>query len=258
MTKEHSFYHLAYPMFSGRLSRPGVYQIHGDIQGTCVSLGSDVFLTAGHVARELESQKETTLVGIFAADESHMWAAPIENYEHLRCDLSVLRIERPASPYREQILTLAWSTEPLGWCDDVETYGYAYGLHKGSRTTVLLRAFKGHVVCDPTDFTLAGETFHAYELSFSAPRGLSGAPLFTHRERLLAHGIIIGNSTSSMLVFDSQEVERSSREVVRVERYESLSLGVAVHGREILATKSRLLGGTIRDHLEAQNKLVSA
>jgi hypothetical protein len=258
MTKEHSFYHLAYPMFSGKLVRPSVYQIQGDIQGTCISIGANTFVTAGHVAKELESRHEPALVGIFAADESHMWAAPIESYEHLRCDLSLVRIEAPHAPYSEQILTLAWSSEPLGWCDNVETYGYAYGLHQATRTTVLLRAFKGYVVCDPTDFTRSGESFHAYELSFGVPRGLSGAPLFTHEKKLLVHGVIIGNSSSSMLVFDSKEVEQRTGHVVRVERYESLNLGIAVHGREVLGLESKLLRGTIGAHLQAQKKLVSA
>src|SRR5437773_12310293 len=64
----------------------------------------------------------------------------------------------------------------LAGATGVETYGYAYGLHRApDRSAVILRAFKGHVVSDPLKFSLPSDSrsFHAYELSFAAPRGLS-------------------------------------------------------------------------------------
>jgi hypothetical protein len=140
--------------------------------------------------------------------------------------------------------------------EEARTIGYAYGLQEvDGEKTIVTRAFQGRLVARVNRFKPLGhrgDVFPVYEMSFAAPRGLSGSPLLSAQGSIVVHGLMIGNSDSRMLVFASQETVQESRETTRVEHYESLSLGIATQGPFIMSLESRLLGTTIERHLEAQ------
>lgn len=95
----------------------------------------------------------------------------------------------------------------------------------------------------------AGPAFPAYELSFAAPRGLSGAPLLNTRGTVFLHGVVIGNSQSRVPVFRSEERVSDGSSATIVEQYEALTLGIAVEASTILTQTSKLLGKSVREHL---------
>ena len=52
-----------------------------------------------------------------------------------------------------------------------------------------------------------------------------------------------------MLILDAEETSTDGATTTMIEQYESLTLGIAVEGKFVLALCSRLLGGTVYDAL---------
>lgn len=108
--------------------------------------------------------------------------------------------------------------------------------------------YRGSVVAVRPLHTLQARPI-AYELSFSCPVGLSGAPVLTRTLPPCVVGYVVQNGRSGMLVAaDSEsETEPGNRRVI--ERYEYLTFGLAVATSSVLDIESRMLGGTIREYL---------
>jgi hypothetical protein len=157
---------------------------------------------------------------------------------------------------------LRWNEANLGVLAPVMSIGYAYGsLSVDSEVMILARAFSGHIVCTipryrPVGFE--GRSFSVHEVSFAAPRGLSGAPLLSNGDHTQVRDLIIGNSRSEMLVHSATEQVSDWLRIERVERFEGLYLGIAVRACEIMGLKSNLLGATIGEHLQATHLTVNA
>jgi hypothetical protein len=64
---------------------------------------------------------------------------------------------------------------------------------------------------------------------------------------------MIGNSMSGMRVLKSEEYTKDSTTERKVEVYEYLRLGIAVHADHILAINSKLLGSSVIDYLKANS-----
>jgi hypothetical protein len=260
MQKQLSRFSLSLPVYSTQKLDERRYQSVGEIKGTCFSIGGGNFLTAGHVVRTIESEDLAPVIGVFDEIGYAQQAVPVSDTEVLPCDLSILKTEPITSAWSaDYIVDLPWTDRHAGAFDDIYSLGYAYGLHEtDERSSVIQRAFKGHIVADPIDFKLLGSSerpFHAYELSFSAPRGLSGSPLLTNWPTPEVLGVVIGNSKNPMLILDTEEREQNSGGLTRIQVYESLSLGIAVHGSEVFKSKSELLNMTIGEYLDARKLL---
>jgi len=93
---EHSFYHLANPLFTGEKVAPNVYKIRSEVLGTAIFLGGGFFLTAGHVIDDMRANSDTLLVGIYAKGATHFWSARIVETEVLPRDLAVFTAEPTA------------------------------------------------------------------------------------------------------------------------------------------------------------------
>ena len=136
--------------------------------------------------------------------------------------------------------------------------GFPYGtLRVDEKLKSVQRVFQGYVVSRIIEFKpvgVSGNPYAVYELSFAAPRGLSGAPLLNAAGSLLLHGMVIAHSESKMIVFHSEEVVKEAWETTVVEHHEVLRLGVAVTADHILGSESRLLGGLVRDFLGSNGK----
>ena len=91
-----------------------------------------------------------------------------------------------------------------------------------------------------------------YEVSFSAPLGLSAAPLMCGDA---VAGIVIGNRSTEMLVFAHREIVRGDKELV-TERFEAMQLGTAVQTTNALALRHDDWGGSLESHLVQQRLLV--
>ena len=251
-------YALSMPLYRAEPLPNRSFGIRGEIHGTCFSIGGNYMMTAGHVITSLVSNDGS--VGIVALCDpggSRFKAAPIALTELLPHDIGVLELDFVDDESKTWFHRLKWNNQPLVGFDPVRCCGYAYGQHKvGDRQSVVQRCFQGHVVAPLNEFELRGantDIFSAYELSFPAPRGLSGSPLLNAAGTVMVNGVVIGNSDSQMCVFRSKEIDteagKDTKTTTIVERYESLSLGIAVQPNAILLLPSSMLGTTIEDHL---------
>lgn len=226
--------------------------VTSDILGTAFSIGEDFMLTAGHVAAAFNgSPPDVLVVGLM--HENGWKAAEVVRSEILAKDTAILQVVFPTVESKTWFHKIKWNPKSLQPFEPVRSVGYAYGWHAvGDKRSIVVRGFQGHVVSRLTEFGRIGaqeKPFGAYELSFGVPRGLSGSPLTNASGPVAISGLIIGNSETKMLVYQSEERLEEKGEVSRVEQYEALTLGIAVTESEIFTTQSALLGCTIGDHL---------
>jgi hypothetical protein len=214
------------------------------VYGTAFAIGGGAFLTASHVATEALRRPNPRLAyGV----GNILGGAPVVAHELCPAlDLAVLRAHVPNAK------AAPWRTADVALTADVYASGFPYALDEtGDYFSV--RAFKGYVVARVPFTRLPGAPL-CYELSFQAPRGLSGAPLWTFGPSAGVQGIVIGNRATEMTVFSSRERVNDGSELT-VERFEALQLGIALHAEGLLAYRSTLLGCTLADHLQAHGLL---
>jgi len=259
-----SGYAISLPVFAGREEENGTFLIEGEVAGTAFSLGNEFMITAGHVVKNIDMSSPNCMILGLAKDASFK-AARVVEAEPLDKDIAVLRVEFNVSGSDKWFRKFKWHDSAILPLQPIRTVGYAYGMHTvDDRKSVIVRGFQGYVVARLPEFKPVGYTgdpFGVYELSFAAPRGLSGAPLMNVVGTVVIHGVIIGNSEAQMTVFRSEERIKEIGKTIKVEqyeKYEALTLGVAVTAREIFSLKSNLLGASVRDHLEANDLLTSA
>jgi hypothetical protein len=255
-----SGYSVALPIFQAEINAGRITPIPTALVGSCFALGGNYMITAGHVASKFADENRTLVVGIYRQDTGLDVAAVIE-LEHLGCDLAILQIDFDESHMFERFHRFGWSNVPLDPFTAVRSIGYAYGVqHVEDRQFVIVRGFQGHIVSRLSQFKPAGmmgSPFEVYELSLVAPRGLSGAPLTNVAGKAVIHGVVIGNSESQMMVFRNEERVQSDRAQI-VERYEALTLGIAVPATEVFRQTSHLFGSTVYHHLNQHGLLAEA
>jgi hypothetical protein len=255
-----SGYALSMPLYLAEVLPDDRFSIRSAILGTCFSIGGHYMMTAGHVIHSLTpADGSIAIVGLWDPGQTGFKSARVTDREILPRDIGVLAVDFVYPESAHWFHRLRWNEQTLIGFDAVRCCGYAYGHHvAGGRQSVVLRCFQGHVVADLNEFELPGtkgDIFPVYELSFPAPRGLSGSPLLNSTGSVLVNGVIIGNSASEMLVYRSREVDQDAGTQTIVERYESLTLGIAVRPAAILPLTSRILGTTIEAHLFAHGLL---
>jgi hypothetical protein len=254
-------YDLVFPLLAGTESAPGTFDTTKQILGTAFYLGSGFFITAGHVACVLQDQTRVPLLATPIPGESGPASASvIQEIEILDHDLAILRLNVRTNPQVVEPV-IPWFTGEVSPFDDLWAIGFPYGLiPSGEFQQFQLRSFRGHAVGNPSGYELPSDNMRpasVYELSFQAPRGLSGGPLIAglpNREAILA-GIVVGNSSQSMIVHTGTETDASGQQKTIVERHESLHLGIAIQSSEALELNSDILGSTIGTHLSARDAL---
>lgn len=215
------------------------------ICGTAFAIGGGFFVTAAHVLDTvLESRAPSLgfLPGGASFGPVEYRQAPITQHEILRgVDLGILACA--GGPYG----CFQWFGRDVALLTNVLAGGYPYALER-DRLQVYVRAYRGSIAAAHRIYQLPAEPM-GYELSFPAPRGLSGAPLLLQQLPPVIVGYIVENGRSGMLVMSHREsVAESTTETV-IEQYEYLTYGMAVSSSAIVDIQSELLGGTVRDHL---------
>lgn len=254
-------YGISLPILRAFAADDGTYRTTSEILGTCFSIGEGHMLTAHHVVENWNSDDSPMVVGVLGQQEFFSGAC-IMNTERLVGDIALIKTELPrhmrAEP-EEHFITAPWAYEPLSTFARIRTIGYPYGLdHSGGKPSVVARGFEGHVVSRLKAFQRPGssdEPVTAYELSFPAERGLSGSPLLSSEGQMDIRGVVIGNSESQIEVFRSVERSEEGGAESIYERYEAMTLGIAVAASAILPVQSSLLGMTIQEHLEANEQV---
>ena len=196
------------------------------------------------------------MIAISNPENSYLKAAPIINIEILESDVAIFEVNYVFEGSKSWVYPPKWSLNHLLPMNDIRTFGYPYGIHiVDENKSVIQRGFKGHVVSSHLPFkrlNTTEKTFTVYELSFPAPKGLSGGPLLDIRKQV-NYGLIIGNSESSMLVYEHEERESSGENTTTVEHWSKLSLGIAVTADVILNQESELLQSNICGFLDKNN-----
>jgi hypothetical protein len=214
------------------------------VLGTCFSIGEGFFLTAAHV---ISSALGYEWAGIGFPLEKIWQGSTLINSEILEdLDIGIIQAEIP------HYKSLMWNTQTLAMWESARTVGFPYALDL-EHFHLNVRAFAGHVVSEMNFYGLRAKP-RIYELSFQAPRGLSGAPLLTQKGKMFVSGLVIGNKSTEMQIFSDREIVADGNKEILVERYEALQLGIAVSSTAILELHSKILGSTLRDHL-AKNGL---
>ena len=207
------------------------------VYGTAFPIGMGCFLTAAHA---IHAASENPWFGLAFADGEIWRASPLMDFKTIDdCDLSVVRAKLPKTR------SLEWGLGELPMLHPVQVVGYPYSLDL-QHFVIRIRAFAGHVVSNLTFYDLSANP-RAYELSFPCPRGLSGSPLLD--SNLHVAGLITGNKATQMLVFSNREILSEGQRQTIVERYESLQLGIAIQSDSLVGLESRILEGSLYDHL---------
>ena len=261
MDTSSSEYTFAFPVFLTDEFEGGRLNITGEVIGTAFFLLETIMITAGHVVQEIEAASpRIAVVGLVEPGSGRIKAAPVKSYELLPCDIAVLNVEFVIPESSNWFHSVKWSQAPLNPFDPVRAAGFPYGMHRvDEKLSLVQRAFQGHIVSHLYEFKppgAKGGAFPAYEVSFPAPRGLSGVPLLKSAGTLHVFGVIIGNSESKMLVYRSEEKLEEQRETTVVEQYDTVRFGIAVTADYILGCHSELLGSSVREFLQARDHLI--
>lgn len=143
------------------------------IYGTAFPVLPGLFVTAGHVANDAESDGIPGLVQV--TPNRDVKVSEITRFEVFTgIDLALLEC-----PGLEDLVPLPVEFErQLTLLEPAYAIGYPCALDP-EWVTVVPRAFRGHVVTRRELYQLSGQPA-GYELSFHAPQGLSGAPVVSH------------------------------------------------------------------------------
>ena len=207
-----------------------------DIGGTSFYIGRNLFLTANHVLEEHEyynhkkigflNQVESGLVAVYDFEI-------VETFDNV--DMAIIKcdgiMEQELKPK-----AFHWAHSELKYFQIVRAMGYPKG-YDMDKHFINSRAFQGTKIGDKyyeNDILQA----KCYELSFHCLRGLSGACLFDEGYKI--HGIITGNSKQEGYVFKESEILHTNTQGrIRVDRAETMYIGLAVQKSEIFKTNSK-------------------
>jgi len=216
--------------------------------------GENIFLTAGHVVEDARNVGEVVIVERQLSDKSAVYRQlQIENREieiWPEIDLAILKTKNPPL----WTSSLNWLMRENTMLEELISIGYPYS-YEPDKSSLPFRSFSGHVVTVQNFDKLTSHP-KCFELSFNCPRGLSGAPVMTgYKGNWLVRGLVIGNRRIDMPIFRDGERIEEKNEVTIIERYDSLSLGIALTADVILEQYSKLVGCTIGELLKDSGKL---
>jgi len=224
------------------------------ICGTAFALGPDMYLTAAHVWQNALAYP-VRAIGMRRRGAPDMTLYTVPEAETLDAfDLAILRTSAPA-----QNKALFWTTDALPLFSEVRAFGYAYGFDVASGL-LNFRGFQGRIAGGSSLNHLSGKP-PVYELSFSCPCGLSGAPLVCRdsdpKDKI--GGVILTNHITEITVSSETEtlVETTPEKTVTetVTKVEALHLGIAIRSSVVVGIHSAMLAGTIGDWLRLHELL---
>lgn len=224
--------------------------------GTACSIGGGYFLTAGHV---VEAARQSRSFGLgYGVPGKHAVRIAYAGDSEVDDDLDLGVIE-PMAEVPRPVTTFLWSTERRSMLHDVQTIGFPHG-HDPEQATFTPRAFKGYIVSSHRSSDRANDPRH-YELSFSCPKQISGAPVMSlhatgPNKPPMVVGVILGNSETGVTLGGySEESTGEDGMVERFERTDIKHFGIAISTASMIGFESELLGNTVIKHLRTQGYL---
>jgi hypothetical protein len=242
---------LAFPIMGANAEKKPIA-----ICGTAFALGTDMYLTAGHVWKNAVTYP-LRAIGIRGRGAPDVTLYNVPEAETIDAfDLAILRTSAPA-PNK----ALNWTTQALPLFAEMRAFGYAYGFDVQSGL-LNFRGFQGRIVGGTSLNHLNGKPA-VFELSFACPRGLSGAPLVSRESESRDHvaGVVLTNHITDVTVSSETETvvetsqEKTVTKVETVNKVEALHLGIAIRSSVVIGIHSTILGGTIGDWLRIHKLL---
>lgn len=237
---------IVFPLVSGEINQADKSVKIFRINGTAFSIGQGFFLTAGHVLKELLEHKFYGILKLNGTGGAELFE--IEDYELIKeFDLVILYIPKFIL---EDIYHLTWNGNYSEMFTDVFTIGFPYG-YEPDRKEIRTRGYKGYIISATRIDEFKGVF---YELSFSCPRGISGAPIIDDENKSLM-GIIVGNKSTEIEVYRETEILDNGKQKNSYLKYEAIEYGIALDITSVVKYKSKLLGKTIGAFLKEMNKI---
>lgn len=215
------------------------------IDGTAFCLSDTFYLTAAHcIPRDLK-EPDCIGLGFPQPPKTDLGIVPFVHAETWdEADIALVEVAAPVP----KSAPVNWRFDTVTGLHDVWTAGYPHAMDISELGYIAQRAFKGYTVSH-IPFQRIGQTgFHeAYELSFKAPMGLSGSPLFSKEANEPVIGIIIANKETGLEVIEEEEASDDGKTVEFVYYKQKAQYGVAVSSSEIGKWKPERLGMTIEE-----------
>lgn len=215
------------------------------IEGTAFCLSAHFYLTAAHcIPRDLKESERIGL-GFPQPPKTDIGIVPFVHAETWdEADIALVEVATPAP----KSAAMKWRFDTATALHDVWTAGYPHAMDISGLGYIAQRAFKGHTVSH-IPFQRIGQDgyFEAYELSFKAPMGLSGSPLFSAGDESPVIGIIIANKETGLEVIEEEEATDDGKTVEFVYYKQKAQYGVAISSVEIGKLHSTRLGMTIHE-----------
>jgi hypothetical protein len=220
-----------------------------NLYGTCSYLGDNIFITAGHCIKNIDSE-ETKLI-LF--NQSEGWKGEeIIDYEIFEdIDISIFKIGSCVN----NIKSHKWSLGLPLILSEVFACGFPHGFNPKEQK-IINRGFKGSVSGITTSDIFIKEHFFTYiETSFACPVGISGAPLVEWGGDNTIYGIITGNTRVSITVSERKEINITNNESSYYFVEDTIQLGMAVSNISIFDKYSKILKSNFVDYLRKTNLL---
>jgi hypothetical protein len=200
------------------------------ILGTASCLYKDKYITAGHTIESAQTYDSAFMAFIEKRTEQ-IFYVPIENAEIIS-DIDLATFELPDNIESRSFKICKNTLEMLS---DIITCGFPHGLDLQNQI-LRNRAFKGYISNYGQFFQFPSRP-NCYELSFTCPKGISGAPLLQFDKNLLqyiVYGYVIGNSNFEITVFSESETTLDGLTKTIHEKTESMKFGIAIQVDELI------------------------
>jgi S1-C subfamily serine protease len=228
-------YEFVFPVIEGNLVEDAKVVHVQHVIGTCFSIGNGFFLTAAHV---VPAALDRGWIG-YPVDK--VWQIFALKGSEINQDVDIAIIQADVPNHQ----VFKWQFQSLGMWEPARTIGFPYALDL-KYANLNVRGLSGQIVSELSFYGLKAEP-RVYELSFQAPRGLSGAPLLVHSGTV--GGMVIGNKSTEMQIFSDREILADGKQEKIVERYEALQLGIALTSAAIIDLDFKIIGGNLRNYL---------
>jgi hypothetical protein len=235
------------PILFGNRLAPKTVDIK-QVYGTAFYIGNNLFLTAGHCLSSVE-ENQFLGVGYPQPPRTDLGLIPFKHAETFEDhDVGLVETVQEVPHVEAQ----KWSLDIATALHDVWTAGYPHALDISDMGYVAQRAFKGHTVSHiPFKRLKEGGFVDAYELSFMAPKGISGAPLISSESASIL-GLMIGMKETGMDVCREFEATDDGKTAEYVWYRQMMQYGVAITSRAIAKIHSEKLGMTIGTYLRQE------
>lgn len=219
--------------------------------GTAFYIHNGYFITAAHVVENATLHGEMNLgyspkgaKGIVPLKSSNLSLYEV-NKDH---DLAILYIKDMGDIDAD---CFKWISEEVPLNDKIYSIGYPFG-YNPDLNMLTARCLSGSIVACELGLFIENKDIRAYELMFSVPRGLSGAPVLQDRSGKIC-GMAVANNETEMMVNSLEETDSDGIKTHKYTRKEFINFGVAIPSASLKNVYFDCLKSTVGEYLKNNN-----